>query len=79
MELLSDIPDLRIRNLHRLLSADAPAETDTDFLNACERYTVGDYEAAKELCGYALSQTPAAAWWYELSARLGIVPCETDA
>lgn len=79
VELLSDIPDLRIRNLHRLLSADAPAETDADFLNACERYTIGDYEAAKELCGYALSQTPAAAWWYELSARLGIVPCETDA
>jgi hypothetical protein len=74
VRLLRQIPDVRIGNLDCILQCNDPVPIDIDFLVACECYTLGDDEAAEEMCRYALSQTPAAAWWLELSARLGLMP-----
>lgn len=72
LEQLEGIPDLRVRNLASLVNTEPPPTVDQDFVAACEAYTRGDDEVAASLTRYALSQSSAAAWWFELAALLGI-------
>jgi hypothetical protein len=68
--LLRGIADMRLSSLEFHLSIDdINPSPDAKFLDACDRYSLGDHEGAAQAISSILKENQAAAWIYELAAR----------
>jgi len=68
--LLNAVKDPRLYSLDFCLSSEnVHASEHSEFLAACDEYTLGNYATAAATISSILSSNPAAAWVYELAAR----------
>jgi tetratricopeptide (TPR) repeat protein len=70
MNMLANVADQRVSNLRFCLGLNEATIThDLRFTQACDEYTLGNYEQAAESIDASINASPAAAWFYELAAR----------
>lgn len=67
---IGNIDDIRVKNLCFLFYPDNfELKSDKAFSSACDKYTLGEYEAVNVEVLAELETGPRRAWWYDLAVR----------